>query len=367
MSSLMFIQPKLSGVGGIEKVVPLIGVGLEKSGYVVSSASFYGENIKNFSGNNYFRNEEISNSVFKKAIKIVVRFIWLRNIINLENPRALIVSGHGAILICLILKKVNMIKVPVIVYEHQSLILNDFGYGLLRRLIYKSADGFIAVSQGILLEIEKKFKHIPKVLVYNPVPSTSKRSSIPRDPVFVSASRLEYVKGVDILVALFIKYITGGGKGKLIIYGEGKQKALLDKMISESGFENKIKLMGKTEHLVNELDNVTAYVSCARNEALGVSLLEALSVGVPIVCSDVPYGPREIMLIGPEEKIKYPYISGVGIIYGEVNDCENFCKSLELVSNNSLDFTKGSISRASEFSIKNAVDALDSFFKKNFN
>lgn len=364
MSRLLFIQPKLQGVGGIEKVIPLIVGGMDKLGHKVSVAIFYGFVPQSLSCKNYTHKEKSEVSIFGKLVKIVKRFVWLRKIIKEDNPEVIIVSAHGAVAMVLALKLIKLIKVPVLIYEHQSLAVSDVGYGWLRKWLYNFADGFIAVSKGVLRELSDKFTKIPNTCVYNPILPVAFKSAIPNKPVFVTASRLEYVKGIDILVELFIGYKKLGGDGELLIYGEGALLESAEESVAEARLNESIKFMGVTQSLTNELRSATAYISCARKESLGVSLLEALSVGVPLVCLDVPYGPREIMEVEPGVPLQYPLVTTVGILFGNLNDTSAFCESLRLIDEKRADFTEPALVRASDFSVEAAVKDIDLFLSK---
>ena len=364
MSRLLFIQPKLQGVGGIEKVIPLIIGGMAQLENVVSVAVFYGPVPLSLPGKKYTNQEKIELSIFSKVLKITRRFFWLYKIIKDDNPEMIIVSAHGAATMVLLLKLIRLIRVPVLIYEHQSLEVSDTGYGWLRKWLYNYANGFIAVSKGVSKELSENFSKIPNICVYNPILPTVIKSNVPDKPIFVTASRLEAVKGIDILVELFISYKKLGGDGELLIYGEGALLTSLEKKVAEAKFDESIKFMGVTESLVNELSSVTAYVSCARREALGVSLIEALSVGVPLVCLDVPYGPREIMEVDPAVKLQYPFVTSVGVLLGDLNDTSAFCESLKLIIERRADFTEPSRSRAGYFSVETAVKDIDLFLYK---
>lgn len=364
MSRLLFVQPKLSGIGGIEKVIPLIVDGMENHGHVVSSATFYGIPSESHKGKKYTHQEKEGASIFSKVVKIFSRFLWLHKIIKEDRSEMIIVSAHGASVMVLALKLIKSIEVPVLIYEHQSLAVSDVGYGWLRKWLYNYADGFIAVSKGVSKELSENFINIPNTCVYNPILPATFKSTIPNKPVFVTASRLELVKGVDILVELFIAYKKHGGEGELRIYGEGSLLTSLEKSVSDAQLNGGIKLMGVTPSLINELRSATAYISCARKEALGVSLLEALSVGVPLVCLDVPYGPREVMEVDSAAQLQYPFVTSTGALFGDLNNTNAFGESLKLIIDKRADFTEPACVRAVDFSVGEAVKDLDLFLSK---
>ncbi|MCB9810537.1 MAG: glycosyltransferase [Candidatus Nomurabacteria bacterium] len=370
-NKILFVQPKLSGIGGIEKVVPLVAEVFSRRGYMVSSATFYGVRPEHdFWGDIYHLFGDFEKvGIFGKLSRIYKRFTWLSEVYKSNKPQVIVVSASGTIIILMLLKFLRIIKVPVIVYEHQSLFLNDTGYATLRKIFYKYADGFVGVSSGVVEELKNNFPGTPVILAYNPVKKCEVIKQKTVDPIFITASRLEYVKGVDILVEIFIRYVQSGGRGNLIIFGEGSIEEILKDKVRKAGLTERIIFSGVTDNLCQELSSATAYLSCAKQESLGVSLIEALSAGLPIVCIDAPYGPREVMNIEADVDLEYPYESDVGILIDVLNKSPKnispkFNKALNIILSGKTDYHNRAKLRAAFFSPEKTVDQIESLFKK---
>lgn len=85
-------------------------------------------------------------------------------------------------------------------------------------------------------------------------------------------------------------------KVKLIILGEGEQRAFLQEKIKSLKLENDIDLFGYTTQVFSFMKSADLYVLSSRQEAFGNVLVEAIACGLPCVATDcVSGGPKEIM------------------------------------------------------------------------
>lgn len=91
----------------------------------------------------------------------------------------------------------------------------------------------------------------------------------------------------------------------LDIYGEGAEKGRLQKQIKKMGCENYVRLCG-FQKLDEVYQNYDAYISASWVETFGVTLLEAVGSGLPIVGFDVPYG-AQVFIDEGENGYKLPW------------------------------------------------------------
>lgn len=82
----------------------------------------------------------------------------------------------------------------------------------------------------------------------------------------------------------------------LDIYGEGDLKDMLEQQIKEHHLEENITLCGTTQNVVDKLADASVFISTSDFEGISNSMLEAMSVGMPIICTDCPIGGAEMML-----------------------------------------------------------------------
>jgi glycosyltransferase involved in cell wall biosynthesis/CDP-glycerol glycerophosphotransferase (TagB/SpsB family) len=133
----------------------------------------------------------------------------------------------------------------------------------------------------------------PVYTLENGTAMPGKRSSL-TNKVIVSAGRLSYEKGFDILIEAFTKVVERHSDWVLRIYGDGPQEDGLREQIQRNGLQDNVFLMGRTDDMIGALLEASIYVSSSRQESFGMSIIEAMSVGLPCVsfaCS----GPKEII------------------------------------------------------------------------
>lgn len=120
--------------------------------------------------------------------------------------------------------------------------------------------------------------------------------------VFLSASRLSSQKRLDILLNawnLFLsKNDTRKANYKLIICGDGDEKAKLQKLSENLGISNDIKFLGFQSNPWKFIAKANFFVSTSEWEGLSCSLIEAQALGVPILASNCPSGNKEILMNG---------------------------------------------------------------------
>jgi glycosyltransferase involved in cell wall biosynthesis len=353
MTHVLFIQPNLEGIGGIEKVVPVLAQTYQEEGNEVSCLVFYGQIPKEqiFWKHAYALKETRTKHFFHKIYKIILRAKELSTYIKITNPDCVVVSAQGTSIIVLLAKMIGYISQPVIVYAHQSVHETDLRINFwLMKYVYKYADGFLCVSKGIESEIlhEIKGSEGKTVTVYNTLPikkedflseDDAKFLATLQQPVYVTASRLEQIKGVDILVEMFIQLFKSH-KGTLLIIGDGGLRKDLEIRIAQSGLEKNIVCIGYKDNPRQYMTYAQAYVSCARSEAFGLSLVEALAEGVAVIATDVPYGPREILAAPTGTHIEYPLLTDYGILFSDIADKETmftrFTQALALCKDDSF-------------------------------
>lgn len=110
----------------------------------------------------------------------------------------------------------------------------------------------------------------------------------------ITASRLATEKHIDILIKAVVIARAIFPELKLDIYGEGGERSKLEEMISRLEASEFIKLCGHKE-LSGIYPKYSGYVSASTSEGFGLSLLEALGAGLPIIGVDVEYGNREFI------------------------------------------------------------------------
>jgi glycosyltransferase involved in cell wall biosynthesis len=139
----------------------------------------------------------------------------------------------------------------------------------------------------------------------NGVPRHTGASSDGSSTVVVSAGRLSREKGFDLLVRAWPDVAARHPDWHLRIFGGGPEKEALQSLVDSLGVGNNVHLMGPTNRMLDEMARASLFVLSSRFESFGMVLIEAMSVGLPVVSFDCPRGPREVLTDG-EDSVLVP-------------------------------------------------------------
>ena len=108
-------------------------------------------------------------------------------------------------------------------------------------------------------------------------------------PIIGSIGRLEPIKGYDIMLEAFARFVGGGGQSGavLAVVGEGSHRRALEDLVRARGLKSSVFLLGWRDDVLDMLSAFTFFTMASRSEGTSISLLEAMSAGVAPVVTDV--------------------------------------------------------------------------------
>lgn len=186
-----------------------------------------------------------------------------------------------------------------------------------RELIARASDVFVAVSRSdraSMIAVER-IDPAKIVVVPNGIPDpvahgNDVRSELGLDdtaPVIGALARLEWQKGYDVLVAAVALLRPRRPDLRVLIAGEGRERARLHTAIAENGLVENVRLLGHRYDSADFLAALDAVVMPSRWEGSPLALVEAMALGRPIVASAVGGIPDLItdeqhgLLVAPED------------------------------------------------------------------
>ncbi|MEV5613178.1 glycosyltransferase family 4 protein [Streptomyces sp. NPDC052225] len=137
----------------------------------------------------------------------------------------------------------------------------------------------------------------------NPVPEPGVAPADGSGKWVVAAGRLAPVKRYDLLIRAFDKVRAERPDWRLRIYGGGKQKDKLRDLIDELGLYNHVFLMGPANPIEPEWAKGSLAAVTSTFESFGMTIVEAMRCGLPVVSTDCPHGPGEIIDNGVDGRL----------------------------------------------------------------
>jgi len=294
--------------------------------------------------------------------KIYKSLFALKRYLRLVKPDILLSAMDTSNVIALWAKKMARVETRVIVTVHIALSVNakflsraDRFVLTLARWCYRGAYAIVGVSQGVADDMSSMLS-IPRKeisVIYNPVVTPELFELAQKDvdhpwfnpvltSVILSAGRLTRQKDYPTLLQAF-SLVTKVCAAKLVILGEGEDQHKLESIIESLNLQDKVSLPGFSKNPYAYMSKATLFVLSSAWEGFGNVLVESMAVGTPVVSTNCPSGPSEILVKG-----KYGPLTPVGDVEALANAMIN------LLENNSD--VEALRKRANEFTYDKIAD-----------
>ena len=167
----------------------------------------------------------------------------------------------------------------------------------LAKLMFGFADGVIVQTEGakrfLPSWVQKKAKILPNPI--NPQ-FLNKRYTGEREDKIVTVGRLDENKNQAMLIHAFAKIVSEFPAVKLIIYGEGSNRAQLEQLVVEKGLQDRIELPGSITDVAAHIANAKIFTLTSNTEGMPNSIIEAMALGLPVISTDCPCGGPAVLI-----------------------------------------------------------------------
>lgn len=246
-----------------------------------------------------------------RQIKALPRLV---SFLKAHKPDVLIANMEHMNVMAVLAKKLARVKTRIVVTQH-----NAFSEQIKRpswqfralpalyKLALPFADHIVAVSAGVADDLSSAIgmDRSRIEVIYNGVVTEDfeKRSLATPDhpffsqnqPVILGMGRFVAQKDFATLIQAFGTVSKHNEEARLLILGEGPLRSDLEAQVRQLGLESRVSLPGFSEHALGYLKKANLFVLSSRFEGFGNVVAEALACGTPVVSTDCPHGPAEIL------------------------------------------------------------------------
>ena len=259
------------------------------------------------------------------------------------------------------------IEIPIVTTLHGTditLVGSHPSYKTAVEFSINNSDFVTAVSKSLkedtlkLFNISNDIKVIPNFVNLDKYTfkNSKKKLISSTDKIITHVSNFRKVKRINDVIDIFYG-INKKIKSKLFMIGDGPEKKKAEKKVKSLGIKDKVVFFGKSNETNKILSFSDLFLLPSEIESFGLSALEAMAAGVPVISSDTG---------GIPEVNKHNFsglLSKVGDTEKMIND------AIDLLSDEKIlnDFKKNSRKRAEEFDIHNIVPNYENIYKNLIN
>ena len=251
--------------------------------------------------------------------------------------------------------------------------------------LYQKADALVAVNEGIANELHAyyglskdkihtigNFYDVEAISKLLREPRTKDLENLFQHQVLVSTGRLNKEKGLDYIIKIFAKLKGTLPDVKLVVVGDGPEKERLILLSKQLGLKSSVQqewtkipdvvFTGNQGNVFKFLNKSSLYIVNSSSEGFPNGLVEAMLCHVPVVSSNCPYGPAEIMAPGSKSDVEAVQITNYGVLMPIAKSDETVNiwvdNISQLLKNDSLrkKLAENAFVRASEFNKENVLD-----------
>ena len=218
------------------------------------------------------------------------------------------------------------------------------------------------LSDAVIFQTERAKKYFPLgiqkkgIVIPNPIQKgLIQKSGAMREKKVVSVCRLNKQKNIPMSLDAFLKFSQQYPDFIFEIYGTGELESEIKAYISKLSLEDKVVLKGFSNNVHKEIVNAMMYISSSDYEGISNSMLEAMAIGLPTICTDCPIGGARQVIKSQDNGILIPigdvsaltnamfkivenkdfrdFLSTNAIKVRQIYDMENICREWEKVLN----------------------------------
>ena len=173
---------------------------------------------------------------------------------------------------------------------------------IVSRTLMRLADGYVFQTGDAQAfyggSISRRSVIIPNPL-FNVEKMPKEAYNGPDTKTIVSVGRLNKQKNQPMLIEAFAEVHQRHPEYRLVIYGEGPERKILEEQVKRFGLQEICQLPGATNEVLEKIYSASLFVLPSDFEGMPNALMEAMALGLPCISTDCPCGgPRELIKDG---------------------------------------------------------------------
>ena len=295
---IVFVCNHLAG-GGAERVLTTLANHCAQMGHLVSILALDATNRYPLHPSVNVLQIPATQSFFRRAVT-------LRKLLGNMKPDVVISFEYY----------VNLITSLACLGKQCKIILSEradpvtTGSGLLktplRNFLYRFCDTLVCQTAQIK-EYFPRYIQVKTALIANPLTTELPLAHAgPRNKEIVNFCRLNTCKNLPLLLRAFALFHTSHADYTLHIFGNGPLKEDLERLIQQSGLDLYIFLHPAQKDIHTRVLKSAMFVSSSDMEGLSNSMLEAMALGLPTICTDCAGGGAKMIIKNEENGLLVP-------------------------------------------------------------
>lgn len=281
------------GNGGAATVMKTIAEYLEKENYEVEVISFL-DDEKIYKLPDNIKYTPIKYTSSNSTIQKIERIFKLRKIFK-KNKNSTIISFEYFVNMQTIIANLGL-KNKLIISERNDPSRVGNSKKNTRNFLYNLSDYLVCQTEDAKLYFPQKIQN-KTIVIPNPIKDNlPERYDGKRKKEIVTFCRIEKQKNLKMLIDAFEILQKKYNDYKLVIYGDGSEKEKIEKYIIEKNLKNKIELYPFTNDIHEKIKKSAMFVSSSDYEGISNSMIEAMAIGLPTICTDCPCGGAKMMI-----------------------------------------------------------------------
>jgi glycosyltransferase involved in cell wall biosynthesis len=293
--------------GGAERVIVNLANEFSQNGYKVILVTSFRDKEEYPLEKTVHRLSLEENELMQNSLKKnISRIADLRRICKREEPDIVVSFMAEANFRALLATMLLGIKTVISVRNDPQREYPNFAYKAAAALLYPFASGCVFQTEDarkyfskatrkkskiILNQVDKKFYEI-------------KYEGVRKD--IVTVGRLEKQKNHRLLMDAFAKIAGDFPKDNLLIYGDGSLRQSLTGYAQSLGLENRIILKGISRDIQETIKDAKLFVLSSDFEGLPNTVMEAMTLGIPVISTDCPCGGPRMLIEDQKNGILVP-------------------------------------------------------------